>query len=70
MPKESLRVFLPLIVAAALAVLMAVSGAALADTYEYDAHGRLTKVTFSDGSSITYTYDAAGNRTVVVQATP
>lgn len=70
MIKGSFRPYLPLALAAVVAVLMAASGAAFADTYEYDAHGRLTKVTFSDGSSVTYTYDAAGNRTVVVQATP
>lgn len=31
-------------------------------TYEYDNLGRLTGVIYDDGSQITYTYDANGNR--------
>lgn len=31
--------------------------------YSYDAQGRLAMVTYSDGTIISYTYDAAGNRT-------
>ena len=41
---------------------------AYADTYQYDAFGRLTSVTYSSGSTtytVTYTYDDAGNRTSV-----
>lgn len=34
--------------------------------YSYDALGRLIRVELSDGTLITYTYDAAGNRTQVV----
>ena len=34
--------------------------------YEYDVRGRLIKVTWSSGKVVTYTYDAAGNRTTVV----
>lgn len=34
-------------------------------TYQYDNLGRLTKVTFADGSTIKYQYDEAGNRTSV-----
>jgi len=39
-------------------------------SYTYDASGRLTKMTYDDGSSITYTYDNAGNvlqRIITVQ---
>jgi YD repeat-containing protein len=34
-------------------------------SYEYDALGRVTKVTYDDGSYVVYQYDAAGNRSVV-----
>lgn len=33
-----------------------------AQDYEYDANNRLSKVTYSDGSTVTYTYDELGNR--------
>lgn len=36
-------------------------GPVSADTYTYDAAGRLTAVTYADGSAITYNYDTAGN---------
>ena len=52
---------------AALMAMLAVYTAALADTYSYDALGRLVSVTFADGSSITYAYDSAGNRTTLTQ---
>ena len=35
-------------------------------TYSYDDLGRLVSVTYSDGSVISITYDAAGNRTIQV----
>jgi YD repeat-containing protein len=31
-------------------------------TYEYDALGRVTKATYSNGTVVTYSYDAADNR--------
>lgn len=37
--------------------------------YEYDVLDRITKVTFHDGSTVTYTYDPDGNRTLRVDAT-
>jgi YD repeat-containing protein len=46
---------------------LAFSDYAYADTYTYDSLGRLTGVTYTDGSSIIYAYDSAGNRTTVTQ---
>jgi len=43
-------------------------GAAHADTYTYDAQGRLTSVTYTAGGSVTYSYDDAGNRTQQVKS--
>lgn len=34
--------------------------------YTYDSLGRLSKATYSNGVVITYSYDAAGNRTSTV----
>jgi YD repeat-containing protein len=39
-------------------------------TYEYDDAGRLAKVIYSDGSVVSYTLDAAGNRTAVAAGSP
>lgn len=38
---------------------------AAAETYTYDAHGRVTSVTSDAGVVTYYCYDAAGNRTYV-----
>lgn len=43
------------------------TGTALAETYTYDSIGRLTSVTYDDGSSIAYTYDNNGNLTSIVK---
>lgn len=34
--------------------------------YTYDVLGRLTKVTYTNGTTIAYNYDATGNRTSVI----
>lgn len=49
-------------------LLVVCAGVALAGSvvYTYDTLGRLTKVTYASGVVITYTYDAAGNRTAQV----
>ena len=38
--------------------------------YEYDNLYRLTKATYSDGTIIEYTFDAAGNRQSVIKTPP
>lgn len=57
-----------LLLAGLTACVILAAGAAHGATasYEYDALGRLTKVTSSDGKLAVYKYDAAGNRTQVV----
>ncbi len=54
-----------LAVATVAAVLLMTAGGALAGTttYKYDAKGRLVEVDYPNGAVVTYTYDAAGNRT-------
>jgi YD repeat-containing protein len=42
---------------------------AVAVTYEYDAVGRLSQVTYNDGSRITYTYDDNSNLLAVEPST-
>ena len=39
------------------------TGSASTTTYAYDELGRLTSVTYANGYSMAYLYDAAGNRT-------
>ena len=59
------------LLAGLLACLSVATGAALAATatYDYDALGRLTRVTYSDGKVVFYRLDAAGNRTQVLSGT-
>ena len=51
-------------------LLLFAPGTALAETYTYDAAGRLTNVTYDDGTSITYTYDNNGNILTIGDAPP
>ena len=68
-----MNISLPVIAATILAsTLLLLPVAVFAESYTYDESGRLTGVTYEDGSSIVYSYDDAGNRTqrTVEQATP
>jgi len=58
-----------LIVVAALMALCAGQAYAGDTIYKYDAQGRLIEVDYPNGAKVTYTYDAAGNRTKVVKTT-
>lgn len=51
-----------------LALSPLLSGSAIVQ-YNYDAAGRLVSVTYDDGSTVSYTLDAAGNR-ILNRATP
>ncbi|MBI4558673.1 MAG: hypothetical protein HY706_13920 [Candidatus Hydrogenedentes bacterium] len=52
-------------VVAGIALVFLIAVASLdsprAEVYQYDDAGRLTQVLYNDGSSVSYTYDAAGN---------
>ena len=47
--------------AALVIALVLAASMTSAETYQYDQVGRLTNVTYDDGSKIDYTYDNAGN---------
>jgi YD repeat-containing protein len=68
---QSLRIASALLFALTL-TLASTAEPARAETvqYTYDALGRIVTVTYGSGAVITYTYDAAGNRTEVVQTSP
>lgn len=54
------------VILAAVSPITLYAQASAADViYEYDAQGRLVKVTYPSGKVITYTYDAVGNLTSV-----
>ena len=56
--KFPIPVFVSTVFAATLLLLQT---PAFAETYTYDSSGRLTGVTYDDGSKIAYSYDDAGN---------
>lgn len=49
--------------AASLLPLVLAAPALAAASYTYDEQGRVTSITYDDGTQVVYTYDAAGNRT-------
>jgi YD repeat-containing protein len=51
-----------LMLASVIGIPVSRSTLAFAETYEYDARGRLVRVTYPDDQVVEYTYDAAGNR--------
>ena len=55
----------------AMIVSMACAGTAAAGTtsYTYDALGRVVTAVYPNGTTVTYQYDSAGNRSQVVQST-
>jgi YD repeat-containing protein len=54
----------------AIALPTASDAAAVTVTYTCDALGRVTKATYTNGTVIAYTYDAAGNRTAQTVTCP
>ena len=70
-PHHALTLRHAIAVAAATAVLASTGAAAAGNVqYIYDALGRVRTVTYSNGTVVTYAYDAAGNRTVVTTTAP
>jgi YD repeat-containing protein len=61
-----MRAFKKAILLTACAGLVAAAPAARAAQYQYDALNRVTKVTYTNGHSVSYGYDAAGNITSVI----
>ena len=57
------------ILAALLLAMPAIVHSASA-TYEYDTKGRVSKITYDDGTVVDYAYDANGNRTGGTKTTP
>jgi YD repeat-containing protein len=49
-------------VGVALLALMSTNGFAQSIGYSYDVLNRLTQIVYADGTTVLYTYDAAGNR--------
>ena len=45
-------------------ILMSGSAVVSAQQYTYDSVGRMVRVVYSNGATVTYSYDKAGNRSV------
>jgi len=57
-------------IAATAAAALVLSGASGNLSYTYDSLGRISAVTYPNGSTVTYTYDSAGNRTAKTATAP
>lgn len=67
------RYLFPTLCALCLAMALMVSTAHAATgsvSYVYDDLGRLVEVVYDDGTTIQYTYDAAGNREATITTLP
>lgn len=62
-PQRMRRSAMRTLLVGVMAALLAFPALAGSVTYTYDALGRLKTATYSNGAVITYSYDAAGNRT-------
>ena len=70
---QRLQVFKRILLVCALPGFLMITGqtqVVRAETYQYNPRGRLTKVTYDDGSSISYSYDNNGNILSIVRANP
>ncbi|MBV8631098.1 MAG: RHS repeat protein [Silvibacterium sp.] len=45
---------------------LGIGSAALADTYYYDANGRVVAIKYDNGTTVCYSYDKNGNRIAAV----
>ena len=58
-----------LLIALVIGAELVPSGGRASGSYTYDTLGRLTSVIYDNGLCIAYSYDAAGNRTSISNAT-
>jgi YD repeat-containing protein len=59
-----------LLLAGVVVACSTVTASASPTAYTYDTLGRVSTVTYPNGTVITYSYDPAGNRTAVVTTAP
>ncbi|AKJ30177.1 RHS repeat domain-containing protein [Caldimonas brevitalea] len=69
-PAGFFRTTIPALILSVAAVGFTGPAGAASVTYTYDVLGRVKTVQYSTGVLITYSYDAAGNRTSVVTTVP